>query len=142
MGKRYLARYFRTSLIFFMALAVLLGLPQLNAFSLPLVSAPSANYDCDDETLDMYRYFTSLGLTCIPVVGNLDISGESYSQSNHVWLVVKSGGKFTAYDWGQPRYDKQHYEGYKITYDYLLYAVRQDQKDPALLGISSDKTAR
>jgi hypothetical protein len=139
MGKRYLGRLLRTSLIIFLAVVIVVWLAQISAFSLPIVGVPSSTYDCDDETLDMYWYFTSLGLTCIPVVGNLNTSGESYSQSNHVWLVVKSGHKLIAYDWGKPRYDKQHYEGYKITYNYLLYAVRQDQKDPALLGIASDK---
>jgi hypothetical protein len=141
MGNRYTGGYLKTSLVIFVALIVLLGLPQISAYSLPLVSAPSSTYDCDDDTLDMYRYFQGLGFKCTPVVGNLDISGESYAQSNHVWLVVISGSRLVAYDWGEPRYDKQHYEGYKITYDYLLYAVRQDQKDPSLLGIASDKTA-
>jgi len=142
MGNHYTGGYFKTSFIIFIALAVLLGLPQLSAFSLPIVSAPSSTYDCDDSTLDMYHHFTDLGFTCIPVVGNLDINGETYAQSDHVWLVIVSGHKLIAYDWGKPQYDKQHYEGYKITYDYLLYAVRQDQKDPNLLGISSDNTAQ
>jgi hypothetical protein len=142
MGNHYTGGIFKTSLVILMALAVLIELPQISAYTLPLVDAPSATYDCDDETLDMYQYYQGLGFKCFPVVGNLDIRGESYAQSNHVWLVVIAGGKLIAYDWGQPCYDKQHYEGYKITYDYLLYAVRQDQRDPSLLGIASDKTAR
>lgn len=33
------------------------------------------------------------------------------------------------YDWGIPRLDSQHYEGYPIDIDRLLYAVREDTKD-------------
>ena len=37
--------------------------------------------------------------------------------------MLKAGGKDIAYDWGVPRFDSQHYEGYTISLDYLLQAV-------------------
>jgi hypothetical protein len=140
MGNRYYTGYFRNALFCLLSFAVLFGLPQLNPAFYPHVNEPSATYDCDDDTLDMYQYFERLGFDCMPVVGNLDMSGESYMESNHVWLLVNTGGKLIAYDWGKPRYDKQHYEGYKITLDYLIYAVWQDQRNPDLLGIASDES--
>jgi hypothetical protein len=137
MGNRYYGGYFRNALFCLLSFAVLFCLPQLNPSFYPPVNEPSAKYDCDDDTLDMYRYFSQLGFKCTPVVGSLDMSGESYTESNHVWLLVNTGNKLIAYDWGKPRYDKQHYEGYKITLDYLIYAVQQDQRNPDLLGIAS-----
>jgi hypothetical protein len=76
----------------------------------------------------MYREFERLGIEATPIVGDLDKSGEAYMDCNHVWLLVKSGDKEIAYDWGTPRFDSQHYEGYTISLDYLLYAVNQDLK--------------
>jgi hypothetical protein len=51
---------------------------------------------------------------------------------------VGSGENKIAYDWGTPRFDHQHYEGYKISLDYLLYVVQQDAKSPGLLTIAQD----
>jgi hypothetical protein len=110
----------------FISLTVLLTLPRFSPVIFPPVSAPSATYDCDDATLSMYRYFQGRGIESTPIVGNLDLTGETYDQSNHVWLLVKSGDKEIAYDWGIPRFDRQHYEGYTISLDYLLYAVNED----------------
>ena len=110
-----------------MALTVTLTLPRLSPVVCPRLAAPSPAFDCDDATLSMYRYFQGLGIESTPIVGNLDLEGEEYDQSNHVWLLVKSGDKEIAYDWGTPRFDRQHYEGYTINLDYLLYAVNEDQ---------------
>jgi hypothetical protein len=109
-----------------LALTVALALPRLSPVLFPPLSKPSPTYDCDDATLAMYRHFQSLGIESTPIVGNLNIEGEEYENSNHVWLLVKSGDKQIAYDWGQPRFDRQHYEGYTISLDYLLYAVAED----------------
>jgi hypothetical protein len=110
----------------FVALTVTLTLPRLSPVIFPRLSEPSPAFDCDDATLAMYRYFQGLGIESTPIVGNLDLEGEDYDQSNHVWLLVKSGDKEIAYDWGLPRFDRQHYEGYTISLDYLLYAVNED----------------
>jgi hypothetical protein len=142
MGSRYTIGLLKITIFLLFSTAVILGLPQLNPSLFPRVGEPSTSYDCDDETLDMYKHFSSLGIETTPVVGNLKLSGENFTQSNHVWLLVKSGEKQIAYDWGTPRFDKQHYEGYKINLDYLLYAVAQDKKDPALLGLASDDSLK
>jgi hypothetical protein len=136
MRNSYIKGLLQIALFVVISLAAFLGLPRFSPVLFPAVGEPSETYDCDDETLDMYRQFTSRGLEAIPVVGNLEMTGEKFTQSNHVWLLVRSGEKLIAYDWGTPRFDTQHYEGYKITLDYLLYAVQQDHKDPALLGLA------
>jgi hypothetical protein len=110
----------------FVALTVTLTLPRLSPVNFPRLAEPSTAFDCDDATLAMYRYFQGLGIESTPIVGNLDLEGEDYDKSNHVWLLVKSGDKEIAYDWGLPRFDRQHYEGYTISLDYLLYAVNED----------------
>jgi len=110
-----------------MALTLLLMLPRFSPVIFPHVREPSPSYDCDDATLDMYRQFQSAGIEATPIVGNLDLENESYEQSNHVWLLVKSGDKEIAYDWGTPRFDRQHYEGYTISLDCLLAAVQADR---------------
>lgn len=119
-------------------MSALFGLIRVSPIIFPDVGEPSGTYDCDDETLDMYLHFEKLGIRSVPIVGNLETNNETYSQSNHVWLLVSLGGWQIAYDWGTPRFDKQHYEGYKISLDYLIYVVRQDFKNPDLLPIAED----
>jgi hypothetical protein len=130
--------FFKITTFVFIALSITLTLPRFSGVIFPPVSKPSATYDCDDATLDMYRHFQGLGIACTPIVGNLDMEGEAYEQSNHVWLLVESGDKEIAYDWGLPRFDRQHYEGYTISLDYLLYAVAEDMQNgsdtPAIAG--------
>jgi hypothetical protein len=108
--------------------ALALTLPRLGEVVFPCVQEPSATYDCDDETLDMYHHFHSLGIDSVPIVGNLEKTGERYGESDHVWLLVRLGGRYVAYDWGSPRFDPQHYEGYTISLEYLVYAIEQDHK--------------
>jgi len=110
------------------SLAVLLALPHFSPVLFPRVSEPSAAFDCDDSALETYRYFQDLGIESTPIVGNLEMDGEEYMESNHVWLLVRSGGLEIAYDWGTPRFDRQHYEGYTISLEYLLYAVQADRQ--------------
>jgi len=93
------------------------------------VSPYSETYDCDDSALAMYNYFQGLGIEATPFIGNLKMDGEAYADSNHVWLMVRSGGWEIAYDWGTPRLDRQHYEGYEISLEQLLAAVAQDRQD-------------
>ena len=114
--------------------AVMATLPRLNTVIFPSLQEPSDTYDCDDGTLAMYRHFESHGIESTPIIGNLDLDGEDYMESNHVWLLVKAGDRDIAYDWGIPRFDSQHYEGYPITLDYLIYAVEEDRKGTDLLA--------
>jgi hypothetical protein len=113
----------------FASLVILLALPHFSSVVLPPVSGPSADFDCDDSTLETYRYFQARGIDSTSIVGNLDMDGEGYMECNHVWLLVRSGDREIAYDWGIPRFDRQHYEGYTISLDYLLYAVAEDHRN-------------
>jgi hypothetical protein len=88
----------------------------------------SSTFDCDDATLAMYQYFLSHSIKSTLIIGNLKMDGESYMESNHVWLLVKTVYGEIAYDWGTPRFDRQHYEGYRISLDVLLGAVEQDKQ--------------
>jgi len=112
----------------FIAMIIMLTLPRLSPVIFPALPEPSPEFDCDDGTLSMYRHFENLGIDSTPIVGNLDMDGEEYMDCNHVWLLVKSGDKDIAYDWGVPRFDRQHYEGYTISLDYLKYAVAEDNQ--------------
>ncbi len=108
-------------------LLVLAILPKMSPVLYPPVPPPSDSFDCDDSTLTMYRHFESLGIESTPFVGNLDLEDEEFTECNHVWLLVKAEEHDIAYDWGEPHFDNQHYEGYSITLDDLLYAVEQDR---------------
>ena len=136
MGSNFATGFIKTAAIVLVIVSSLIGLLRLNPVLFPHVQKPSATYDCDDDTLDMLQQFQSHGIKAVPVVGNLDMTGENFTQCNHVWLVVTLFNHQIAYDWGTPRFDRQHYEGYKISFDYLLYVVEQDKKDPGLVPIA------
>jgi NADH:ubiquinone oxidoreductase subunit 3 (subunit A) len=106
--------------------SAIMTLPRLSPVIYPDTPAPSSTFDCDDSTLSMYRHFQRLGIGAAPIVGNLTLDGEEYMECNHVWLLVESGEKNIAYDWGEPQFDRQHYEGYTVNLDYLLYAIADD----------------
>ncbi len=120
------AGFFKIVTFVFVTLSLVLVLPHFSPVILPRVKAPSATYDCDDATLDMYQDFESRGIQATPIVGNLNTDNETFDECDHVWLLVQSGDKEIAYDWGLPRFDKQHYEGYVVSVDYLLQAVAAD----------------
>lgn len=111
----------------FLTAAVTLVLLRLNPVLFPDVPGPSEGFDCDDSTLVMYEHFQKHGIESWPIIGNLDEEEETFGESNHVWLLVDFGGKKIAYDWGLPRLDKQHYEGYIISLDKLMLAVDYDR---------------
>lgn len=111
----------------FMAIAVLLVALRFSPVIFPAMPEPSATFDCDDSALAMYRHFESQGIKAWPIIGNLDANGEAYMECNHVWLLVGNGDRKIAYDWGLPRLDSQHYEGYFISLDKLLLAVERDK---------------
>lgn len=92
-------------------------------FAMP---APSAGFDCDDATLWMYDRLSAAGFPVTPVVGDLAVSGETYEELNHVWLLVDLGWLSLAFDWGTPWLDRQHYEGYPVTRERLLEFVAMD----------------
>jgi hypothetical protein len=136
MGNNFAVGFTKITAIVLIILSSIVGLLRVNPVLFPHVEKPSDTYDCDDDTLDMYRQFQTYGIKCVPVAGNLEMSGENFTQCDHVWLLVTLLDHQIAYDWGTPRFDKQHYEGYKINSDYLLYVVQQDKKDSDLMPIA------
>jgi len=133
----YTHRGFLKIMVFLAAcLFVVTALPRLSPILYPPLPSASDDIDCDDVTLYMYRHFQEMGIDTVPVIGNLAMNGEEYAESDHVWLIVRNGDKSIAYDWGEPRFDRQHYEGYSIDLDTLLHAVAEDGKD---IGILSSK---
>ena len=111
---------------------VVAALPKLNPLIYPDTPFPSDEFDCDDSTLSMYRHFQQVGIEATPIMGNLNMDGEKFMESDHVWLMVKSGDNIIAYDWGEPRFDRQHYEGYPVSLETLLQAVAEDKNDTAI----------
>jgi hypothetical protein len=109
----------------FIALVIALACTSPDSIPIPPYSD---TYDCDDAALAMYNYFQDRGIEATPFIGNLKMDGEAYADSNHVWVLVRSGGREIAYDWGTPRLDRQHYEGYEISLEQLLAAVAQDRQ--------------
>ena len=120
---------FKISVFIVVVFSVTLTLLRLSSVLFPEVQEPSPTFDCDDSTLFMYHYYQRLGVEVTPIVGNLDMAGEEYMECNHVWLLVKSGDKNIAYDWGKPQFDKPYYEGYIVNLDYLLYAIADDMNN-------------
>jgi len=118
----------------FVVIFVCLAFPRLSSIVFPPIPEPSASFDCDDCTLLMLEHFQEIGVDSTPIIGNLKMTGEDYIESNHVWLLVKSGDMEIAYDWGTPRFDRQHYEGYVITLDQLQSAIAQDERGGSALA--------
>lgn len=97
---------------------------------------PSPTFDCDDSALLMSQRLSRLGIKSTPILGNLKMDGETFYESDHVWILVDVAGLRIAFDWGTPQFDRQHYEGYTLTSKQLLTFVQQDfvipEKIPAL----------
>nr|BEL00724.1 hypothetical protein DMOBY_05770 [Dehalococcoides mccartyi] len=99
----------------------------------PYVGRYSEKNDCDDITLSMYNHFTRLGFNVKILVGNLEITNETFDQTVHVWLLVHTTFGWVPYDQGdfgfaEPVFNSpQHREGYEIDYNTLLAAVAIDK---------------
>ena len=130
----YSGGIFKILTFIIITLALLSVLPRLSTIVFPSIQEPSPTFDCDDGTLAMYRHFQNFGIESTPMIGNLEMTGEEFMESNHVWLMVKSGDKNIAYDWGIPRFDKQHYEGYPISLESLMHAVEEDKQGTDILA--------
>ena len=120
------------------------------------VPSPSATWDCDDDALYMYNWLTDEETGVFEknevtiLIGDLDAECEDILrlQYDHVWLLVNvkvgavypcdktypgvticaGDGFYLAWDWGEPCFDEQHYEGCPITYEELLQAVEYDKR--------------
>lgn len=109
------------SLIILMLLLPLLG--KVLFFRLP---QSSSTFDCDDSTLAMYQRLASTGIKSTVMAGDLDANGEKFEDIDHVWLVADIAGQKIAFDWGLPELDRQHYEGYAVSYQQLEAWVAHD----------------
>jgi hypothetical protein len=118
--------HFKIIVFMLVVFSIMATLPRLSPTIYPYLPEPSPTFDCDDSTLSMYRHFQRLGIKATPIMGNLNLEGEEYLECDHVWLLVESGEKNIAYDWGEPKFDRQHYEGYIVNLDCLLYAIADD----------------
>ena len=97
---------------------------QMFYFDMP---RPSPEFDCDDGTLLMMERLSTLGIKSTPILGSLKKNGESYQESDHIWLLADIAGLRIAFDWGEPRFGAQHYEGFAVTPQQLLIFVQQDR---------------
>ena len=101
--------------------------PLLMSPNVPDMPAASEDFDCDDSALFMYDYFTAKGYECVIVTGNLELEKETFFECNHMWVIVICPNEASiAYDWGSPCYDRQHFEGFIITYEQLEGIVATD----------------
>ncbi len=87
----------------------------------------SSDFDCDDSALLMLDRLKSIGITGTAILGNLKTTGESYPETDHVWILAEIAGRSIALDGGTIRFDRQHYEGFRISRDELLGFVAQDR---------------
>ena len=133
--KRWISRhkfYLRLMLFAIGVFSIVLSplMIQMLYFDMP---RPSSEFDCDDGTLLMMERLKAIGISSTPILGSLKKNGESYLESDHIWLLVNIAGLRIAFDWGKPHFDAQHYEGFAVTHQQLLAFVQQDrvsQSDP------------
>lgn len=74
----------------------------------------------------MMERLQSVGISSTPIIGNLNKTGESYMEIDHVWLLVNVHGFEIAFDHGVCYLDPQHREGFLISKQELLVFVEQD----------------
>jgi hypothetical protein len=110
-----------------LGLIIILLSPAIFQFIIFRFSGPHPGFDCDDGALLMLRRLSDIGISSTAWIGNLKQTGEAFGDSNHVWIIANILGWKVPFDWGSEHFDKQHYEGYAITYDQLLQLVEQDK---------------
>lgn len=130
-------RYLRVAILLLFLLCILyagwqyyINLPEplIRSPNVPNMPAASDSFDCDDSALFMYEYFTSEGYECVIVVGNLEMENETFPECKHVWVLVNSPNRASiAYDWGVPRFGRQHYSGFQLTPGQLRAIVLTEQ---------------
>ncbi len=132
-------RRLKAALIFSLLLLLILLLSPLMAralfFDMP---TQSASFDCDDSALFMAQRLSSLGISATPILGNLKTEGETYSDSDHVWVKANVLGLGIPLDWGELQLDPQHFEGHRITRWQLLRFVEKDRKAQSLPADNPD----
>jgi len=87
----------------------------------PFPARDRPSLDCDDGSVYSYLFMRFMFYEVEFACGNLEKTGESFSQSNHYWTVVTDNtGKRYPYDWGFYIPDEQHFEYYPKSYRYIL----------------------
>ena len=87
----------------------------------------------------MMDRLSTMGIAATPLLGSVTQTGETYSDSDHVWLLADIGGWYIAFDWGIVCLDRQHYEGFALTYPELLRFVEQDREQKTRPGGSAQQ---
>jgi hypothetical protein len=82
----------------------------------------------------MAEKLSRIGIESTAIIGNIEKTGETYLESNHIWLIVKIAGQKVAIDRACICLDRQHYEGYTLTRGQLLHFIQQDKKQYAELS--------
>jgi hypothetical protein len=103
--------------------------PAIVQYAVVQSPGPSQDFDCDDSTMFTIHRLSGLGIQAKPLLGNLNVDGELYWQSDHIWVVVEVFGRWIAVDWGRLYFDKQHYQGYVVSHDELVAFVEQDRQN-------------
>lgn len=98
----------------------------------------SAEFDCDDAAKFVYDRLSKLGVDPTIMLGSLKKTGESYSESDHVWLLVSLGPLTVPLDREGPYFGKQYYEGHPINYEKLLFFVKQDFEKQGKGGLPAE----
>jgi len=44
--------------------------------------------DCNDMAIDLWNMLHKKGITSVIAIGNLDMTGEKFTESNHAWLMI------------------------------------------------------
>ena len=104
--------------------------PAILQYGIIQTPGPSDTFDCDDSTMFTIHRLALLGIEGRPLLGNLNVEGELYWQSDHIWVVVEVFGRWVALDWGSVRFDAQHYQGYVVSHEDLVAFVEQDRQRP------------
>lgn len=115
-----------------MSLLILLLSPLVARVLFFDIPAQSATFDCDDSALFMVQRLSSFGISATPMLGNLKTTGETYSDSDHVWVKANVLGLGIPLDWGELQMDGQHFEGHAISSRQLLRFVEQDRRAQSL----------
>jgi cell division protein FtsL len=70
---------------------------QVNAAYFQLHTYIANETDCNDMAVDIWDMLRKQGITSIIGVGNLDMTGETWLQCNHAWLMIaNSSGQYFA----------------------------------------------
>ena len=80
----------------------------------PVIPKASEDFTCLDASRFMQQHFVNWGINSTIIIGDLSRYPTTQSQYiEHAWLIVHLGAFDIAYDWGQPQFNREYYEGGK-----------------------------